>query len=113
MRQLGFLLPVVALAAGLWAQTADKPLTNAEIDSMLGAGLPESTIVMKIQTAATRGFVDLDASSSALIDLKQRGASEPVLNAVVWAEPFGARRKRQLEEDRAVPGLPGAAGSLW
>src|SRR5215467_9127024 len=90
MRLLRALLPGVAVAAGLWGQTADKPLTNSEIESMLAAGLPESTILMKIQAAAFRGLVDLDASSNALINLKQKGASEQVLDALVWAEPFGA-----------------------
>jgi hypothetical protein len=33
---------------------------------MLTAGVPESTILLKIETAAARGLVDLDASSSAL-----------------------------------------------
>ena len=113
MRQVTFVLMFVALAAGVWAQTADKPLTNSEIESMLAAGLPESTIVMKIQAAVFRGLVDLDASSSALIALKQKGAGEPVLNAMVWAEPLGAGRKRQQEENRAVPGLPGSTGVYY
>ena len=88
MRRLRVTLPVMTVAAGLWAQTANKPLTNAEIESMVVAGVPESTIVMKIQAAVFGGFAALDASSSAVIALKQKGASEAVLDAVVWAEPF-------------------------
>ena len=49
MRRLSYILPVVTLAAGLLAQTGDNRLTNAEIESMLMAGLPESTIQMKIE----------------------------------------------------------------
>jgi hypothetical protein len=113
MRLLRVLLIVAAVAAGLWAQTTDKPLTNSEIESMLAAGLPEGTILMKIETAAFRGLVDLEVSSTALIALKQRGASEQVLNAMMWAEPFGAGLKRQQEEDRAVPGLPGSSGVYY
>ena len=95
------------------AQTGNNRLTNAKIESMLMAGLPESTIQMKIEAAALRGLVDLDASSNALIALKQKNAAERVLNAVVWAEPFGALRKRQQDEDRAVPGLPSSAGVYY
>jgi len=113
MRLFRALLPVVAIAAVLWGQTADKPLTNGEIELMLAAGLPESTILMKIQAAAFRGLVDLDASSSALAALKQNGASEPVLNAVVWAEPFGAALKRIQAENGAAPGLPRAGGLYY
>ena len=104
-----FLLAVV-LSGGLWAQNTEKPITNSDIESMLSAGLPESTIVIKIEMAADRGLVDLDSSSAALAALKQKGATERELNAVLWAEPFGAGWKLQQEENRAVPDLPGAAG---
>jgi hypothetical protein len=113
MRLLRVILMVATVAAGLWSQTTDKPLTNSAIESMLVAGLPESTILLKIETAAFRGLVDLDASSSALIALKQRGATEQVLNAVMWAEPFGAGLKRRQDEDRAAPGLPGSSGVYY
>jgi hypothetical protein len=113
MRLRRFLLAVAAVAAALPAQTTDKPLTNGEIGSMLTAGLPESTILLKIETAAYRGLVNLDVSPAALIALKQRGASEPVLNAVMWAEPFGAAWKRQQEEDRVAPGLPDSSGAYY
>jgi len=80
---------------------------------MLTAGVPESTILLKIEMAAARRLVDLDASSSALIGLKQKGATEQVLNAVLWAEPFGAGLKHRQKEDRAVPGLPSADGPYF
>jgi len=88
---------------------------------MLSSGLPESTIVLKIHKAAYFGLVDLDSSPAALIVLKGKGAGEQILNAVVWAEPYGAERKeaqaaeqqaaqqKQLEE-QAAPGLPDGAG---
>jgi hypothetical protein len=115
MRLFRALLPVVAITAGLWGQTTDKPLTNSDIESMLAAGLPESTILMEIQAAAYRGLVDLDASSNALVTLKQKGASEPVLDAVVWAEPFGAALK-QVQAENGLPragGLYYTSGSGW
>src|SRR5215469_15414975 len=113
MRLLRVLLPVLAVAAGLSSQTADKPLTNSDIQSMLMSGMPESTILMTIQSAAYRGLVNLDASSNALIALKDKGASEQVLDAVVWAEPFGAALKQAQAENGAVPGLPRAGGLYY
>ena len=113
MRVRRVLLAVAAVGAAVLAQTADKPLTNSDITSMLASGLPESTILLKIETAAYYGLVNLDASSSALIALKQKGASEQVLNAVMWAEPFGADLKRQQEKDRAAPGLPNLSGVYY
>jgi hypothetical protein len=59
---------------------------------------------------AAKRLVDVDASAAALVALKQKGATEKELNAVLWAEPFGAARRRKEEEDRAVPDLPGRAG---
>jgi len=52
MRLLRNVLSVPTVAAGLWAQRIDKPLTNGEIESMLTAGVPESTILLKIETVA-------------------------------------------------------------
>jgi hypothetical protein len=101
----------VTLAAGLLTQTGDNRLTNAEIESMLMAGLPESTIQMKIEAAALRGLVDLDASSNALIALKQKGATERVLNAVVWAEPFGARGNGSMRKIALCRASPAPAAS--
>ena len=120
MRFRRVLLAVAALASAILAQTVDKPLTNSEIGSMLTSRLPESTILLKIRTAAYFGLVNLDASSAALAALKQGGASEQVLNAVMWAEPFGAALKWQQEalkwqqeEDRAAPGLPNPSGVYY
>jgi hypothetical protein len=108
------------VGAAVLAQTVDKPLTNSDIGSMLATGLPESTILLKIETAAYYGLVNLDASPAALTALKQKGASEQVLNAVMWAEPFGAALKWQQEalkwqqeEDRAAPGLPSSSGVYY
>jgi hypothetical protein len=61
------------------------------------AGLPES----KIEAAALRGLVDLDASSNALIALKQKGATERVLKPWCGPSPLarcgnGSRRKIAL-----------------
>lgn len=108
-------LLITAMTAGLWAQPAPgKPLTNADLQSMAAAGLPESTILLAIQTAAYRGQADLDASPAALTVLKVAGATERVLNAVLWAEPIGAAAKqaqqREQEEQRAVPDLPQLGG---
>ena len=110
MQALRITLLAVSLGAGVQAQTTEKPLTNTDIESMLFAGLPESTVVLKIEDAAYRGLIDLDASAAALGALKQKGASERVLNAVLWAEPASAAWKQRQEEDRAVPDLPRAAG---
>ena len=110
MRSLRIALLIAALAYGLPAQNTDKPITNSDIESMLAAGLPESTIIIKIEMAVDRALVDLDASSTALAELKQKGATERELNAVLWAEPFGAAWKQRQEESRAVPDLPAEAG---
>jgi hypothetical protein len=111
-----FLLFSAAMAV-LRAQPADQPLTNADIAAMLAAGLPETTIMFKIEDAVDRGMINLDASTSALIALKEKGASEHVLNQVLWAEPFKEEWQERMagvqvkeEEERAAPGFPDEGG---
>jgi hypothetical protein len=113
MRRLRISVLLLAMASMSRAQTADKPLTNSDIQSMLTAGLPEGTILLRIETAAVGRMVDLDASAAALAALKQSGAGERVLNDVIWAEPFGAAWKQKQAEDRAVPDLPSHAGVYY
>lgn len=113
MRSLGIFVLFTTIAVPSPAQTVDKPLTNSDIQSMIAAGLPESTILLRIETAAFQGWVDLDASSAALAALKQGGAGERVLNDVIWAEPFGAAWKQKQAEDRALPDLPARPGVYY
>jgi len=111
----------------LWAQPegqaltdrplGEQPLTNAQIETMVVNGVPDSTILLKTQNAVDQGMVDLDDSSTALGVLRTKGASERVLNAMVWAAPFRTvwlKRKAetvvQQAEQKAAPGLPQAVG---
>ena len=117
MQTFKFSLLAAVATIALWAQPPDQPLTNAQIESMLSAGLPESTILLKIRIAADRELVDVDTSSQALGILKEKGASERILNAILWAEPFDelwrqeqAAWEQMQQEERAVPGLPAGAG---
>jgi hypothetical protein len=79
--QLTFLLAFsLALPVPFLAQaTADQALTNADIVRMVKAGIPESIILRKIQMSRT----DFGTSPTALIELKNQGASENVLGAVL------------------------------
>lgn len=92
----------------LKAQQTEKPLTNADVLSMVKAGLPESTIVLAIQLASRRGSADLDASPSALMELKSGGATETILNAVL-----GAQAGKPLPPESPVPGLPARFGVYY
>ncbi len=70
---LGFSLPLLAQT-----QT-EHALTNADIARMMKAGVPESIIVRELQTSKT----DLNMGPSGLIELKNQGASERILGAVL------------------------------
>jgi hypothetical protein len=73
----GFLLVGSMIAM---AQTGpDAVLTNAGVEKMVKAGLPESVIIREIQMSRT----SFDTSPSGLIDLRKRGASEAVLHTVL------------------------------
>ena len=58
---------------------ADHSLTNADIARMIKAGIPESIIVREIQMSRT----ELGTSPAALIELKNQGASEGILGAML------------------------------
>lgn len=58
---------------------ADKALTNLDIVKMMKAGIPESIIVRKIQVSQP----DFGTSANELIELKNQGASERILGAVL------------------------------
>lgn len=60
---------------------ADNALTNADIVRMMKAGIPESVIVRKIQVSQP----DFAISANNLIELKNQGASERILGAILDA----------------------------
>jgi hypothetical protein len=91
MKQVGCFLLVFAFiscvgASGQAEKSEKKPLTNADVVSMVKAGLGESTIVLAIQHSAS----DFDTSPQALIALKNQGVSQKVLDAMLTA---GSERK--------------------
>jgi len=94
-------LTLLFICAALPAQVTEKPLTNTDIANMLKAGLPEGTVALAIQRAVARGNTEFDASTPALVALKNAGATEPILNFVLTA-PIVQR----YEPSTIVPGLP-------
>lgn len=55
-------------------------LTNADIISMVDAGLSEETIIMSIRSGDPEG---LDTSATALIELKKNDVGEPIIQAII------------------------------
>ncbi|MGF1603475.1 MAG: hypothetical protein ACFCU8_15910 [Thermosynechococcaceae cyanobacterium] len=62
-----------------FAQSPGKALSTADVLTMIKAGLPESTIVLSIQQSPSR----FDTSPQALINLKNQGVSQNILNAML------------------------------
>ena len=81
----GWSIVLAAQSVPLTQEPPERPAANPEIIRMLRAGLPESTILSEIEILAGRGST-YDISPAALTELKQSGASEKILNSVVWAE---------------------------
>jgi hypothetical protein len=65
--------------APLVTDAATKPLTNADVIAMIKAGLPENTIILSIQHAAST----FDTAPQSLILLKQQGVSPKLLDAML------------------------------
>jgi len=102
--QMIFLLALVfALPVPFSAQAVtDNALTNADIVKMVKAGIPESIILREIQTSRT----DFNTGPSGLIELRNHGASEGILAAVLDSRG-GANRS--LAEPAASPRTQSAA----
>jgi hypothetical protein len=80
-RQIAYALTVLAVltfTGGALAQEK-KPLTNADVVTMVKAGLPESTVVLAIQQSPTA----FDLSPQALIRLKSDGVGQHVMDAML------------------------------
>ena len=103
-----FVVLVLVLPVPSSAQAStDTGLTNADIVRMVRAGIPESIILREIQ--ASKG--GLNTNPGALIELKNQGASERVLDAVLDSR-FGTNNPRSeplpaphSQMQSATPGL--------
>ena len=85
-----FVVLVLVLPVPFLAQAStDNGLTNADVVRMVKAGIPESIILREIQ--ASKG--GLSTNAAALIELKNQGASERVLDAVLDSK-FGTNNPR-------------------
>jgi hypothetical protein len=92
-------------------QNSPAVLTNDDIIKLAHAKLPDSVVLAKIKSSKS----EFDTSTEALIKLKQAGASEPVLQAILDAQPAPNAR-----EEAVAPPAPGALNfsvrhrhSLW
>lgn len=82
-KRIASLLSVILFASFVvLAQQEKKPLTNADVVTMIKAGLPESTIVLAIQKTPA----NFDTSPEGLIQLKNQGATPKILDAVLHAQ---------------------------
>jgi hypothetical protein len=83
MRVMKRVMPLLLLALTAFGQTGKqpKPLTNADVIEMSRAGVPESTILLSIQTTP----VKFDVSAEGILALHAGGITEPVLNKMIRA----------------------------
>jgi len=100
---IGLCFVVPSLCLFLSAQQNKKPVTNNDVVKMVHAGLPESTIVLSLESNDT----DLDTSPQALIELKDQGVSPKVMDAMLAA---ASRKKSAASAPLATsPSTEGAA----
>ncbi|HAV64067.1 MAG TPA: hypothetical protein DCY13_17085 [Verrucomicrobiales bacterium] len=80
-----------------------KKFTNEQVLKMIKAELPESTIILAIESDPD----DLDTSVDGLIALKEGGASKPILDAIA-----GAKAKKEAASPPAAPAVLNETPSL-
>ncbi len=81
MRAVLVLAVVAVMALSLPAATslAQEVLTNDSVIQMIKAGLPESVVISKIRSTATK----FDLRTESLVSLKKNGVSDKVLEAMM------------------------------
>jgi hypothetical protein len=92
----------------LLGKEVKKPLTNADVVTMVQASLPENTIVLAIEQSPAK----FDTSPAALIELKKQGVSQTVMEAMLHAssEPEAAKTAAEAPTPATTPG-PSSAGT--
>jgi hypothetical protein len=68
-------------------RSGERPLTNADVVALAGAGLGDEAVIAKIRQAPAES---LDVSTEAILELRAKGVSGAVIQAMV--ERAGARR---------------------
>ena len=76
------LFTFLLIVAGVAAQQKNPALTNDDILTMVKGGLQETTVLNAIAANET----DFDVSAKALLDLKQAGISDKIIDAMLAAE---------------------------
>lgn len=113
---VGLLLTVQVLVSGQGRQGATpgrpatpaapaveaRALTNADIVSMVQAGLGETVVLATIRTATARAF---DVTPTGLIDLKKNGVSDAIVALMI--DPAGTLAPTVQSAPVAAPILPG------
>ncbi len=102
--KLGLLALCLTATYVTFAQT-EKPLTNADVLTMTNQGFAPSLIVKAIQTSGT----SFDVSAQALVELKNAGVDQSVMEAMLAAH--GAKPSAGVEpEHGAASPLDAATG---
>lgn len=84
-RSINFMLLCLLWAGTLvTAQENKKPLSNADVVTMIKAELPESVIILAIQQSPK----NFDTSPESLIQLKKQGATAKILEAMLQPVPL-------------------------
>lgn len=82
---LTMIFSAVIVSGSVFAQDQPPPAGNADILNMLRSHVPESTILSEIDVLVGRG-ANFDISPAAIIELQRNGASEKVMNTIVWIQ---------------------------
>jgi len=98
------LLALLLIVTGVAAQQKNPALTNEDILTLVKGGLQETTVLNAITANAT----DFDVSAKALLDLKQAGISDKIIDAMLAAEAK-KRNAASLASASVLPASEAAA----
>jgi hypothetical protein len=96
---------LLLIVTGVAAQQKKPALSNDDILTMVKGGLQETTVLNAIAANET----DFDVSAKALLDLKQAGISDKIIDAMLGAE--AKKRNAASAASAAVPSSQPAGGT--
>jgi hypothetical protein len=114
LKVLVLLSLILSFTSATFSQTK-KPLANDDVLQMVKAGFPESMITKAIDANDT----NFDVSVQALMELKNGGVSQPVIDAMLSAEAkkkapeAAAKPAKEPPPDPNDPKSPHESGIYW
>jgi hypothetical protein len=106
-RLMSFLILLAVARFSVVGQEGKQALMNADVINMVKAGLPEKTVILAIEQSSTK----FDLRPAALIELKNQGVPQSVMEAMLRTGSSADTATPQDHGEKIETGHPGTKGA--